>query len=105
MTNRQKIMSDLEGLTYDDWHMFHCDSDVQGIAIDALELLKSQPEQRHGHWNGFTCSRFCGVEYGEPVFRDGRFYICSICRRKSVIKEHYCQSCGATMDEEVKQDG
>lgn len=42
MTYRQKIMSDLEGLTYDDWHMFHCDTDVQGIAIDALELLKKQ---------------------------------------------------------------
>ena len=30
MNDRQKIMSDLEGLTFDDWHMFHCDSDVQG---------------------------------------------------------------------------
>lgn len=44
MTNGQKIMSDLEGLTFDDWHMFHCDSDVQGIAIDALNLLKEQQE-------------------------------------------------------------
>lgn len=40
MTDRQKVMSDLEGLTFDDWHMYHCDSDVRGIAIDALELLK-----------------------------------------------------------------
>ena len=45
MTDRQKIMSDLEGLTYDDWHMYHSDTEVQGIAIDALALLKEQESQ------------------------------------------------------------
>lgn len=40
MIDRIKLMSDLEGLTFDDWAMFHCDKDVQGIAIDALELLE-----------------------------------------------------------------
>ena len=45
MIDRQKLMSDLEGLTFDDWSTYHCDTDVQGIAIDALELLKSEP-----HW-------------------------------------------------------
>lgn len=37
-------MSDLDGLTYDDWHEYHCDSDVQGIANDAMEVLRHDQE-------------------------------------------------------------
>ena len=61
---------------------------------------------RHGRWEGYTHSRYCGNdEYGDPVYRDGVVYYCSNpkCRRKTVIKENYCPSCGAKMDlEELK---
>ena len=64
-----------------------------------------QPEQKHGHWKGFTQSRYFGMDDdGEPIFRDGLFYVCSKCRRKSIIKHPYCPRCGAKMDDEVKQE-
>ena len=81
------------------------DDCVDVLKRRALELLKSQPEQEHGHWKGFTQSRYFGKDdYGEPIFRDGRFYVCSECRRKSIIKYPYCPRCGAKMDGEVKSD-
>nr|DAR17637.1 MAG TPA: zinc-ribbon containing domain protein [Caudoviricetes sp.] len=61
---------------------------------------------RHGRWEVYTHSRYCGNdEYGDPVFMDGVVYYCSNpkCRRKTVIKENFCPSCGAKMDlEELK---
>lgn len=76
------------------------------LCSDALELLKSQPEQKRGHWKGFTQSRYFGTDDdGEPIFRDGVFYVCSECRRKSIIKYPYCPRCGAKMDGKVNQDG
>ena len=42
MPDREKVMGDLEGLTFDDWHMFHSDSEVQITAKNALQLLKEQ---------------------------------------------------------------
>ena len=75
------------------------------LHLAALELLREQPEQKHGHWKGFTQSRYFGTDDdGEPIFRDGVFYVCSECRRKSIIKYPYCPRCGAKMDAEVKQN-
>lgn len=42
MVDRKTAMSWLEWLTFDDWHMYHSDSEVQNIAKAALELLKEQ---------------------------------------------------------------
>ena len=42
MPDREKIIGDLEGLTWDDWHEWHSDSEVRQIAKDAIELLKEQ---------------------------------------------------------------
>ena len=56
---------------------------------------------RHGRWEGYSHSRYCGIdEYGEPIYRDGIVYYCSNpkCRRKTVVKENFCPSCGAKMD-------
>lgn len=56
---------------------------------------------RHGRWEGYTHSRYCGIdECGEPIYRDGTVYYCSNpkCRRKTVVKENFCPSCGAKMD-------
>ena len=46
MTDREKVLSWLEGLTFDDWHMYHSDSEVQNIAKAAFDLLKKQEEQK-----------------------------------------------------------
>lgn len=69
------------------------------------DMLDKLLENRRGHWKGFTQSRYYGKDdCGEPIFRDGRFYVCSECRRKSIIKYPYCPRCGAKMDVEAKQN-
>lgn len=53
----------------------------------------------HGRWNGYTTSAFYGTDdFGEPIYRDATFYCCSICNRKSIIKEKFCPNCGAKCD-------
>lgn len=53
----------------------------------------------HGRWEGWTTPAFYGLDdFGEPIYRDATFYRCSICSRKSAIKEKFCPSCGAMMD-------
>ena len=42
MNDREKVIGDLEGLTWDDWHEWHSDSEGRQIAKDAIELLKEQ---------------------------------------------------------------
>ena len=42
MTDQEKVMSWLEGLSQDDWRQFHSDSEVSNIAKAALALLKEQ---------------------------------------------------------------
>ena len=42
MTDHEKVMSWLEGLTFDDWRDYHSDSEVQTIAKEAFALLKEQ---------------------------------------------------------------
>lgn len=56
---------------------------------------------RRGRWESYTYSHYCGTDkYGEPAYSDGVVYYCSNpkCRRKTVIKENYCPSCGSKMD-------
>ena len=54
---------------------------------------------RHGRWEGYSHSRYCGVDdFGDPIYKDGVVYYCSECRRKTVIKDRYCPKCGARMD-------
>lgn len=42
MADKKHVMSWLEGLAQDDWHMYHSDSEVQEIAKEALALLTEQ---------------------------------------------------------------
>ena len=61
-------------------------------AIDAAPVV-------HGRWEGWIIPAFYGLDdFGEPIYRDAAFYRCSICSRKSAIKEKFCPSCGAMMD-------
>jgi len=46
MTDHEKVMSWLEGLTDEDWRRYHSDSEVRNIAKAALELLKKQEPMR-----------------------------------------------------------
>lgn len=69
-------------------------------AIMAVPAADVEPV-RHGRLECYTHSFYCGNDkYGDPVFRDGVVYYCSNqkCRRKTVIKENFCPSCGAKMD-------
>lgn len=55
----------------------------------------------HSYWESYDCSQYMGTdEYGEPKWRDGKFYVCHNrrCRRKTVVKSLYCPNCGAKMD-------
>lgn len=54
----------------------------------------------HSYWETYSCSQFMGTDgWGEPKWRDGRFYICHNykCRRKTVVKSNFCPNCGAKM--------
>ena len=71
--------------------------------INKIELMPAADVEpvRHGRWEGYCHSRFCGTdEFGDPIYRDGVVYYCSNpkCRRKTVVKENFCPSCGAKMD-------
>ena len=61
-------------------------------AVDAVSAI-------HGTWEGYTHSKYYGMdEDNEPIYRAGTLYYCSECRRRSIIREKYCPSCGARMD-------
>ena len=70
---------------YDDLGPDKC---YETLMTDALELLREQPEQKHGHWISFGCG----------------FYRCSVCddRKNMNFVSNYCSTCGAKMDEKVK---
>lgn len=73
--------------------------DLVMLDIDEIPAADVEPV-RHGRWEGYTHSRYCGIDkHGEPIYRDGTVYYCSNpkCRRKTVIKENFCPSCGAKM--------
>lgn len=42
--NRTDIMANLEGLTWNDWRMYHSDTEVQNIAQSVFDLLIDTPE-------------------------------------------------------------
>ena len=76
-----------------------CDIDNAARLINGIPAADVEPVRR-GRWESYTHSHYCGTDkYGEPAFSDGVVYYCSNpkCRRKTVIKENYCPSCGSKM--------
>ena len=121
MNEKERLIEELENYEPYAVHFPHLTVDGN-LIMDVLRFLRGKPElkffvdsdgkmtplpiREHGHWKGFTQSRYFGMDDdGEPIFRDGIFYVCSECRLRSIIKHPYCPRCGAKMDEEVKQDG
>ena len=52
------VIGNLEGLTWDDWHEWHSDSEVTVMAQDAMALLIKQAmeiEKLTNYINGFSC--------------------------------------------------
>lgn len=69
MADMEKVIGDLDGLTWDDWHEWHSDSEVRQIAKDAIELLKEQDAvpvtKRETACMFFWCCGSCGVAITE----------------------------------------
>ena len=82
-------MSWLEGLAQDDWPKWHSDSEVQGIAKAALELLKEQEEKQIPKQIIFS------DDYEEYW---GKEEICPTCGKRWMSAEidttHFCPGCG-----------
>lgn len=55
---------------------------------------------RHGRWLSYTGTHYTGKEndYGDPEYKEHIFFVCSNCRRKTVVQENFCPKCGARMD-------
>lgn len=86
MADLDKIIGNLEGLTWDDWHEWHSDSEVTGMAQDAMALLIKQAmeiEKLTNYINGFSCDAV-------PVVR------CKECRRwRPLLARDGCGRCMA----------
>lgn len=71
----------------------------QQTVINNIEYAPTV-EPKRGEWEGYIHSAYYGVdEEGEPIYKDKVVWYCSDprCRRKTVIKENFCPSCGADM--------
>ena len=75
-------------------------ADAVYVVIEKFPAADVAPVM-HSYWEGYSCSQYMGTdEFGEPKWRDGKFYVCHNyrCRRKTVVKSKYCPNCGAIMD-------
>ena len=78
MTDREKVIGDLEGLTWDDWHEWHSDSEVRQIAKDAIELLKEQEPKKVTWQVGRAHCPSCGELF--PKKKEYQYIrFCSFC--------------------------
>lgn len=90
---REQVLKLLESAQAWNWSMNTLHGEIQALpAEDVVPVV-------HGRWEGWITPAFYGLDdFGEPIYRDATFYRCSICSRKSAIKEKFCPSCGAMMD-------
>lgn len=71
---------------------------VHKAALDAAPTIEAEPV-RHGRWLSYTGTHYTGKEneYGDPEYKEHIFFVCSNCRRKTVVQENFCPHCGAKM--------
>lgn len=84
--DKTEIMANLEGLTWDDWRLYHSDTEVQNIAKSAFDLLIELLKEQ---------------EAVEPVsFMDGivERFACKKCGKHLLMtswgRDNYCSKCG-----------
>jgi hypothetical protein len=65
-----------------------------------LELLRTK--NKTGVWIRWTTAYYKGRDNDhEPIWGRRTYYICSNCRRRTVIADPFCPSCGASMEKEM----
>ena len=74
----------------------------------AKEIVRNAPTieaepVRHGHWNEWTATHWTKKydDNGDPIYKEHKYYQCSECRCRTVIKWAYCPACGCRMDDEL----
>ena len=78
---------------------------MSALMRDALELLKKQPEQKHGHWIPIKLPTGVGeFGYKEYMVQEVTCSECKFTEDVSASAYLYCPNCGAKMDEEAKQN-
>ena len=101
MTDQEKIMSWLEGLSQNDWRQFHSDSEVSNIAKAALTLLKEQQKIINALESDLkeTLEELADKEKAqEPITPAGVYYNrdwdCGYCGYENPHENIYCGCCG-----------
>lgn len=90
---REQVLKLLESAQAWGWSMNTLYDEIQALPVEDVAPVV------HGRWGGWTTPAFYGMDdFGEPIYRDAIFYRCSICGRKSAIKENFCPNCGAKLD-------
>lgn len=70
------------------------------MMIDHAPTIEAEPV-RHGHWDGRTAIHWTKKhgDNGDKIYKEHTYYVCSGCRRRTIIKSAYCPACGCMMDE------
>ena len=84
MPDREKVIGDLEGLTWDDWEVWHSDSEVITIAKDAIALLKEQEAVVHPESS-------CEMTYITNC-------CCDLCGAQLIREDNFCRCCGKRIE-------
>lgn len=89
----------------DCWHIDFNSMDGSKVQTDCWRTIKELPAVdalpvKHGRWKGYNVPHWTKryEENGDPEYKYHAEYVCSICRRRTIIKENYCPNCGAKMD-------
>ena len=78
----------------------YCDWKQTVAIINSAPTIEAEPV-RHGHWNGWITTHWTKKydDNGDPIYKEHTYYVCSGCRRRTIIKSAYCPACGRMMDE------